>query len=32
LIFSKSEYDAIGEDFYRALYGRVVAEEVQDDK
>lgn len=32
LIFTKSEYDAIGEDFYRALYGRVVAEDVEDDK
>ncbi|AHB41045.1 hypothetical protein P148_SR1C00001G0238 [candidate division SR1 bacterium RAAC1_SR1_1] len=31
LILSKSEYDAIGEDFYRALYGRVVAEDVQDE-
>jgi DNA-directed RNA polymerase subunit beta' len=32
LIFSKSEYDAINEDFYRALYGRVVAEDVLDEK
>ncbi|MDD3262510.1 MAG: DNA-directed RNA polymerase subunit beta' [Candidatus Absconditabacteria bacterium] len=32
LIFSKSEYDAIGEDFYRALYGRIVAEDVLDEK
>jgi len=31
LIFSKTEYDAIGEDFYRALYGRVVAEDIQDE-
>ncbi len=32
LIFSKTEYEAIGEDFYRALYGRVVAEDIQDEK
>ncbi len=32
IIFSKAEYDAIGEDFYRALYGRVVAQDVTDAK
>jgi len=32
IIFSKAEYNVIGEDFYRALYGRVVAEDVLDEK
>ena len=31
LSFSKAEYEAIGEDFYHALYGRVVAEDVLDE-
>ena len=30
IIFSKAEYEAMGEDFYRALYGRVVAADVVD--
>jgi len=30
IIFSKAEYEAMGEDFYRALYGRVAAADVVD--
>jgi DNA-directed RNA polymerase subunit beta' len=32
MLFSKQEYDALGEDFYRALYGRVLAEDVIDER
>ena len=30
IIFSKAEYEAMGEDFYRALYGRVAAADLTD--